>query len=89
MINDKEAGQPLVAKDVKIDCEECDSQNRCTQMISNVTSPVDSDANSQCALRKKKAIDRIKAMRSVGWMTLLGDSAHNLLDGIALGATKR
>ena len=45
-------------------------------------------SDSQVALRKRKAIDGIKSMRSVGWMTLLGDSAHNFLDGCALGATK-
>ena len=86
VINDKE-GQIL------IDCNDCDSKNNCTQQTSstNTTSdpntPTNSDANSQCAIRKRKAIDGIKAMRSVGWMTLLGDSAHNFLDGIALGAT--
>ena len=29
----------------------------------------------------------LKTMKSVGWMTLLGDSAHNFLDGVAIGAT--
>jgi len=86
VINDKE-GQVL------LDCNQCDAQNNCTQQTSSTnttsdpTTPTNSDANSQCALRKRKAIDGIKAMRSVGWMTLLGDSAHNFLDGIALGAT--
>lgn len=84
VINDKkddgDAGQIL------LDCEACDSSNSCKQ-VESTTTPTNSDANSQCALRKRKAIEGIKAMRTVGWMTLLGDSAHNFLDGIALGAT--
>lgn len=81
VINDKEAH-------ILIDCNECDDSGKCPQpdSSSSVSSPTPT-SNSQCALKKKKALDSIKSMKSVGWMTLLGDSAHNFLDGIALGAT--
>jgi zinc transporter ZupT len=36
---------------------------------------------------KKSLKQSLKTMKSVGWMTLLGDSAHNFLDGVAIGAT--
>lgn len=84
VINDKEQGEIL------LDCGECDSRGHCTDKgNSSSISPTNSGSQtgSQCALRKRKAIEGIKAMKSVGWMTLLGDSAHNFLDGIALGAT--
>jgi len=36
---------------------------------------------------KKSLKQSLKTMKSVGWMTLIGDSAHNFLDGVAIGAT--
>merc|ERR1712071_629584 len=40
-----------------------------------------------CAKKKKVALENIMNMKSVGWMTLMGDGAHNFLDGIAMGTT--
>lgn len=89
VINDeKKTTKKDGVEQILLDCEACDSSNSCRNTEVETT-PTSSDTNSQCALRKRKTIEGIKAMRTVGWMTLLGDSAHNFLDGIALGATKR
>lgn len=44
------------------------------------------ERQKKCAMKKKIALDNILKMKSVGWMTLIGDGAHNFLDGIAMGS---
>lgn len=79
--------------------EHGDMRSRTTTIAHNELSKPDQD-NAHCAMlnecdenkhkcanKKRVALKNIMQMKSVGWMTLLGDGAHNFLDGIAMGAT--
>lgn len=45
------------------------------------------DSETSLIIQNRSLLKNLKSMKIVGWLCLIGDAFHNLLDGIGMGAT--